>query len=129
MAQAGAAIDRDKARDAGMAFVLLCLLGAWWSHAPWLEWTAIVALVVDMVWPAAFAPFAVVWFGLSAVMGAVVSRVLLTVLFFGVVTPIGLVRRALGRDSMRLRQWRRGRESVFTVRDHQYTPADITRPY
>lgn len=112
-----------------MAFVLLCLLGTGWSHARWLEWTAIVALVVDMVWPAAFTPFAVVWFGLSEVLGAVVSRILLTVLFFGVVTPIGLVRRALGGDPMRLRQWRRGRESVFTVRDHHYTPADIDRPY
>ncbi|MCX6537591.1 MAG: SxtJ family membrane protein [Acidobacteria bacterium] len=129
MAHARATIDRDKARDAGMAFVLLCLLGAGWSHARWLEWTAIAALVVDMVWPAAFTPFAVVWFWLSEVMGAVVSKILLTVLFFGVVTPIGLVRRALGLDSMRLRQWRRGRESVFTVRDHHYTSADIDRPY
>jgi hypothetical protein len=55
--------------------------------------------------------------------------VLLTVLFFGVLTPIGLVRRALGHDAMRLRQWRRDRESVFTVRDHHYAPADIDRPY
>lgn len=112
-----------------MAFVLLCLLGAGWSHARWLEWTAIVALVVDMVWPAAFGPFAVVWFGLSRVMGAVVSKGVLAVLFFGIVTPIGLVRRALGQDPMRLRQWRRGRESVFTVRDHRVTPPDLDRPY
>ena len=122
-------IDRDKARGAGMAFVLICMLGAWWSHARWLEWTAIAALVVDMVWPAAFTPFAVVWFGLSDVMGAVVSKILLTVLFVGVVTPIGLVRRALGQDPMRLRQWKRDRASVFTVRDHHFTPADIDRPY
>lgn len=112
-----------------MAFVLLCLVGSGWSHAPWLEWTAIVGLVVNMIWPAAFTPFAVVWFGLAEVMGAVVSRILLTVLFVGVLTPVGLVRRALGRDAMRLTQWRRGRESVFTVRDHPYTPADIDRPY
>lgn len=122
-------IDRNKARDAGMAFVLLCLIGAMWTHARWLEWTAIAALLVNMVWPSAFTPFAVLWFGLADVMGAVVSRIVLTALFFGVLTPIGLVRRALGRDSMRLRQWRRGRDSVFTVRDHQYTPADIDRPY
>ncbi|MCX6544636.1 MAG: SxtJ family membrane protein [Acidobacteria bacterium] len=123
------AISRDKARDAGMAFVLLCLLGSGWSHARWLESAAMVGLVVDMIWPAAFTPFAVVWFGLAEVMGAVVSRILLTVLFVGVLTPIGLVRRALGRDPMRLKQWRRGRASVFTVRDHRYTPADLDRPY
>ncbi|MEI6667400.1 MAG: hypothetical protein WCP29_04525 [Acidobacteriota bacterium] len=112
-----------------MAFVLLCLLGAGWSHARWLEWAAIVALLANMIWPAVFTPFAVVWFGLSEVMGAVVSRVLLVALFFGMVTPVGVARRALGYDSMRLRQYRRGRESVFTVRDHHYTPADLDRPY
>ena len=129
MAHTRTPIDRDKARDAGMAFVLLCLLGAGWSHVRWLEWTAVVALLVDMIWPVAFTPFAVVWFGLSDVMGAVVSRILLTVLFFCLLTPVGLVRRALGYDAMRLRQWRRGRESVFKVRDHRYTPADLDRPY
>ena len=112
-----------------MAFVLLCLFASTWWHIRWLEWAAIAALLVDMVWPAAFTPFAVVWFGLSERLGAVVSKVLLAVLFFVVLTPIGLVMRAVGRDSMRLRQWRRSRESVFTVRDHHYTPADMDRPY
>jgi hypothetical protein len=72
IARAGTAIDRDWARDAGMAFVLLCLLGAGWSHARWLEWTATAALVVDMIWPALFTPFAFAWFGLSEVMDALV---------------------------------------------------------
>jgi len=30
---------------------------------------------------------------------------------------------------MRLRLWRAGRDSVFTVRDHRFTPEDVEHPY
>jgi hypothetical protein len=36
--------------------------------------------------------------GLALVLGHVMTRVLLALVFFLIVTPIGLVRRALGRD-------------------------------
>lgn len=37
-------------------------------------------------------------------LGNIPSRLLLAVLFYAVVTPIGLVMRATGRDSLRLRR-------------------------
>ena len=43
-----------------------------------------------MTWPKAFKPLAVLWFGLSHVMSQVVSQIVLTVVFFLVVTPIGV---------------------------------------
>ncbi len=46
-----------------------------------------------------------------------------------VITPIGLVRRALGKDSLRLRAFRAGNESVMTVRNHTFTAADLEKPY
>jgi len=59
----------------------------------------------------------------------VVLRVLLTVVFFAVVFPVGFIRRMLKKDSLQLREFGRGKGSVMKVRDHLYVPADIDKPY
>ena len=41
-----------------------------------------------------------VWMALAVVLGFVMTRVILTVFFFLVLTPTGLVFRLLGRDSL-----------------------------
>ena len=129
MSNPGTRVTRDQARDAGMALCLLCFLAGATLHLRWLELAAMGVLVADMIAPALFRPFAVAWFGLAAVLGGVVSKVLLGLVFFLLVTPVGLVRRWLGYDPLQLRGWRRGPESVFKVRDHLYTSTDIARPY
>ncbi|MEW5981782.1 MAG: SxtJ family membrane protein [Acidobacteriota bacterium] len=112
-----------------MALCLLCVLGGVVWQIQWLQWTAAGVLVADMIWPPIFKPFAVVWFGLADAIGSVTSRIVLSVVFFGLVTPVGLIRRWMGKDPMQLRRFGRDRESVFTVRGHRYTGADLERPY
>jgi len=76
--------------------VLLLLLASAVSKRETLVTIAIVALVVDMTFPQLYRPVAVLWLGLSHLLGTVVSKILLTLVFFGVVTPIGLARKLLG---------------------------------
>lgn len=122
-------VTKDQAKDAGMALSLLCFLaGAGWGLR-WLEWTAMGVLVADMVWPALFKPFATVWFGLAELIGSVTSRLVLSAVFFGLVTPVGRIRRWMGKDPMLLRRFGRDRDSVFVVRDHTFTAEDLERPY
>jgi hypothetical protein len=82
-----------------------------------------------MAAPAIFRPAAVVWFGLSELIGSVVSRVILAVVFFVVVTPIGVVRKLLGADAMQLRTFKAGRGSVMRERNHTYVGKDIENVY
>jgi hypothetical protein len=70
-----------------------------------------------------------VWFGLSNLLGSIVSRVLLTVVFFAVITPMGLAKRIFGSEPLQLRKWKHGDASVFTERGQAYTPEDIENPY
>jgi len=106
----------EQSRDTGMALVLLCLLLTYfWQLQPLLP-LALILLLLTMVWPRAFRPLAGLWFGLAQVMGTVMSNVILTVLFFALVTPVGLVRRVLGADALQLKKWKQGRDSVFAVR-------------
>ena len=40
------------------------------------------------------------WMGFALVMGTIVSNLILAILFFGIITPIALVFKLIGRDSM-----------------------------
>ena len=119
----------DQARDTGMAMVLICLLLAYWGHRPRFLPLAIVLLLLTMAWPKIFRPLAVLWFGLSHIMGNVVSKVFLTIVFFGLVTPIGLIRRWAGKDTLQLRQWKKDTGSVLVEREGAMRPEDLVNPY
>ena len=121
--------QRDRNRDTGMALALLLLIAYLASKRDGDVVAAVLALVISMTVPVVLQPLAVLWFGLSRVLGAVMSRVVMAVVFFVVVTPVGVVRRLLGRDSLRLREFGKGRSSVLTVRNHRVSEADLVNPY
>jgi hypothetical protein len=122
-------ITKDQSKDTGMAMVLLALLLGFLTDAPGFFPVAAILLVVTMAVPAVYRPIAFVWLGLSHFLGTIVSRILLTAVFFVIVLPVGLLRRVMGKDSLQLKKFGRGEESVMRVRDHVYAPSDIDKPY
>lgn len=124
-----AAMTPKHCNDAGLALVFILLLVALVGKQGWALPAAAACTLLVMTFPAAFRPFAVLWFGLSHAMGTVVSKLLLSLMFYGIVTPVGLLRRALGKDPMRLRLWKAGQDSVFTIRDVTVQAADLERPF
>ena len=65
---------------------------------------SLVVAVVAIVIPAALAPFNKAWFQLGLLMGKVVSPIVLGLIFFGMLTPVGIIGRLLGRDELRLKK-------------------------
>jgi hypothetical protein len=120
---------RSRAVDTGMALTLVCLIVGLLRNAPGWFALATALLVVNMTAPKVFGPAAKVWFGLSALLGAVMSKVILSVIYFVVLTPVGLLRRALGKDTLRLRDFKKGAGSVFVTRSGPFTPADLKTPF
>jgi len=120
---------RAQARDTGMALVLISLIVFFATRE--IRYVTIAAglLLLNMIVPAIYKPAAKVWFGLSHVLGTVMSKLLLTVVFLVVLTPMGLIRSMMGKDPMRVRQFGNGTDSVFRVRDHAFGPADIEQPF
>ena len=86
-------------------------------------------LLLGMIWPKAITPLARLWFGLSHVLGQVMSRVLLGIIYTIFLLPMALLRQMMGKDALRLRQWKRGNESVFIEREHVFTKEDLRNPY
>ena len=122
-------VSTSQSRDSGLALVLISLILAWGVSTRFFLLLGIGLLVVTMTAPGLFRPFAKVWFGLSHALGTVVSRILLTILFYAMVTPVGFIRRLLGKDAMQLKSWKEGRTSVFQTRDHLFTNQDLDHPY
>ncbi len=119
----------EQSRDTGMGLTLLCLLIVQFKHAYKLVPLAMLFLIITMVWPKFFRPLAGLWFELSHLMGTFMSKVLLTVVFFVIVTPIGLIRRSMGADSLQLNKWKKNRDSVFLVRADLIDKKDLRAPY
>jgi polyferredoxin len=122
-------MTKDQSRDTGMAMVLLLLLIYWKTRRDGLVYAALILHLVNMIVPRVYAPVAVLWLGLSHVLGTIMSKVLLSILFFGLVTPIGVLRRLFGKDSLKLRAFKANGESAMSVRNHLFVSRDIERPY
>ncbi len=124
-----ARITKEQAKDTGMAMVLICLIVGLFGLWQYAFAAATALLVVTMTWPPAFTPVAKVWLGFSHLLGTVMSKVLLSLVFVAVVVPVAMLRRAMGKDSLALRRWKKDTGTAFAVRDHTYTPRDIEMPF
>jgi hypothetical protein len=122
-------MTRDETRDTGMAMVLLALILWLAFRHDGLVRAAIALLVLTMTVPRVLAPVAVAWFTLSHAIGTVMSTLLFTLTFAIVITPIGVVRRLLGKDPLQLRGFKASRESVMVRRNHLYAAGDLEKPY
>ena len=122
-------ITKDQSKDTGMAMVLVLLLLYLSLKQNGFLVGAIAALVIDMTVPQLYRPVASVWLGVSHLLGIVVSKVILSVVFFCVVTPVGVVRRLSGKDSLRMKTFKASDKSVMKVRNHTFVPADMEKPY
>jgi hypothetical protein len=122
-------ITKDQSRDTGMAMVLLLLLLAVSPKRHGYLIGAIVLQVVNMIVPQVFRPVAVVWLGLSNLLGEIIPKVLLSIVFFLVVTPIGILRRLIGKDALKLRVFKGSQDSVMLERNHTFIGRDLEKPY
>jgi hypothetical protein len=122
-------ITKDQSRDTGMAMVLLLLLVDIRGKHGHVLFAALALQVLNMTVPQIYRPIAVLWLGLSDLLGGVVSKILLSIVFFVIVVPIGVLRRLAGKDSLKLRAFKAGKDSVMVERNHTFIGRDLERPF
>jgi hypothetical protein len=80
----------------------------WWKTGVWDSRSAVVfggagfavgALLY--VWPTIAWPFYVVWYGFACCMGFVVGNVVMALIFYGLVTGLGVGKRLFGAPALR----------------------------
>jgi hypothetical protein len=115
--------------DAGMALVFIFLVLELFLQNGYFYKIAILLLLINMIVPKIFYPFAVMWNSISKVIGAIISKLLLAIIFVLIVIPVGLIRRLSGKDPMLTNSFKRKVQSVMISRDHCYSSYDIEKPY
>jgi hypothetical protein len=103
------AVKGSSDRTFGLVFSAVFLLVGLWPavHGRFPRWWALgvaaAFLVTTLVWPRALTPLNRLWTRLGLLLHRVTSPVILGLLFYGTVTPMGLLLRLLGKDLLRLR--------------------------
>ena len=115
--------------DSGLALLLLTLLLGLWVNQHYAIRIAIAELIVILVAPVMLYPFTFLWLTFSELLGSIMSRLLLTFIFIVFVCPVGLIRKAMGKDALSLRKFKNDKQSVFTERNHSFTKSDFTTQY
>jgi Saxitoxin biosynthesis operon protein SxtJ len=89
----------------------------WRQQSPraWALALAVALVLPALVAPRVLAPAHRAWMKLAEMLAWVNTRILLGLVFYAVVTPIGLVKRLLGHDPLRLQLDRTG-ESYRVLR-------------
>ena len=96
-------------RSFGMVFTLVFLAVGIWvlsggRSEGWLFLAgSVILLVVTLARPSILGPLNRAWFKFGLLLGQVVNPLILGVVFFLVITPIAVIRRLLGKDSLRLK--------------------------
>ena len=102
-------LERPPDRQFGLVFTAVFIVIAAWplfSGRPVRWWSLAVAaafLALALLAPGVLAPLNRVWLRFGLLLHRCVSPIVLGVLFFTTVTPMGLLLRALGKDPLRLR--------------------------
>jgi hypothetical protein len=91
-------------------FLIFAVLGAYAYTKAWFQ-TSITALtiailfaVVALIIPQVLSRLNRLWYGLGQLLGAIVSPIVLGVMFFGLITPISLITRLFGRDELKMKK-------------------------
>ena len=105
--------------------ILPWLLNRDWPWEPWV--IAAAFLVWGLVAPSTVRSFYRLWMRFGFVMNAIVTRIILGVVFYVVILPYGLVFRLRGRDPLH-RKWDHELQS-YRVKSSVSRPIDMEKPF
>jgi hypothetical protein len=122
-------------RDFGLSIgVVLALLGGllfWYERPlyPYLLMAAAAFVLTGLVFPTPLKPLQRLWMTFAVLVGWFMTRLILTVLFFLVITPTGLCLRLFGKEFLDLKI-DRSRKSYWNLRQRrEIKPEEYERQF
>lgn len=97
--------DRNFGLVIAAVFLVIAVLPLLHGQTPrwWASGVATVFALIALVKPTLLAGLNLWWIRLGALINKVISPIVLGVLFYGVLTPVGAVIRLTGKDPLRLK--------------------------
>ncbi len=123
-------LSEKQARDTGLAIVFILLIICYYKNSWYLLPTTIVLLALCLFFPYLLHLLLAPFLGLILkVIGPLLSKIFLVIYFYGIITPIGILRRISGVDPLQLKKWKRKNSSVFKVREQTIEEKDFEKPF
>ena len=94
----------------GIVFAIVFFLIALWPIINsndiriWSLIVSIIFLILGLMNSSILTPINKIWFRLGILLGNFIAPIVMGIIFFFVVTPIGLIMRLLGRDLIKLKK-------------------------
>lgn len=84
----------------GVILVILGALALWRQRStyPYLLIMGAIFVMLGLIKSGILKPLQKIWMGVAVVVGFFVSRIILFILFYAVLTPSGIITRILGKD-------------------------------
>jgi hypothetical protein len=104
---------------------IFTIIGLWplvFRNEPFRLWAVVpggVLILLGAIFPQILAPIHKAWMKMGHILGWINTRILLGLVFYGLVTPIGIIFRLMGKDSMR---------QVFAMESSTYRVVRTPRP-
>ncbi len=122
-------ITRKQSAEFGQVSVLVSILFAIYYRNWHLATVSFWILLLTILIPGIFYPLAVIWFGLSKILSKISSLFILNLVFLFLVIPVGLFRKMIGIDNLKLKKFKKNRDSVMTERNHLYEANDLVNTF
>lgn len=120
-------LDREKELEV-MLTICVGILIVYFATGQQYRWLITIAIVMGVV--GAFSKFlaakiALAWMKLGEAMGFVMSKLILTIIFFGFLFPLATLSRFFNRGQDALQLKRKTSGSYYHERQHTYTAKDL----
>lgn len=122
-------INREQSKDTGLAMILILVLVGLLTGNPLFYKITLPVILMVMIVPGLFYPFAVLWIGLSHLLGSIMSYLVLSLVYCCIVLPVAIIRKFAGIDTLRLKQFKKGTKTVMHIRNHVFQASDFEKPY
>jgi hypothetical protein len=95
--------ERSFAIVFAVVFLVVAAIRGWRGHADAPYWLvpAAVMLLLGYLWVAPLRPLNRLWWRFGLLLHRLISPIIMALLFFGAVLPVGLLMRLLGKDPLR----------------------------
>ena len=122
-------LNRKKNLEAILAICVGLLVFFWIFGKDYILIAAIVIGASGLLSTFLAEKIAWLWYKLAAVLGKVNGFILLTILFYFILTPIAWLSKVFKKDDLQLKKKSDPNASYFVERNHTFSKEDLEKPW
>jgi hypothetical protein len=96
--------------------------------APYFMGSGLFLLIIAQIFSLLLLPLQKIWMTFAVIMGFIMTRVILSILFYIVITPISFLSKLFGKDFLNL-EIEKDKNSYWNLRDEEYNKSSTEKQF